>query len=342
LASGHTLSQSLSVTPVNDRVNDRDAEKTADERPHRYTDALVPQVRRRGLTLLLEDLPGWAKMTAAAVLGLLVVLAGAAIVRAVRSPGEPALAAEPTELTAETLDVSFGLGPGVVYEQADQKTFEFDLPASPPSMVLVHYEAQDIDAKEVAIMVNNADLGFVPADSVAGRQLELLVPPDQLKAGQKNSITFDNLRNPPGRDNWRVSRLSLEARHLSPLIDNEAVGAAQKKIDEGNALYTQQKAAKDNLLKAWVAYREAYLTLVGNGTSQAKALLPVAKAKSDEVGLQLDKECGRLLAAAKKQMDDKEPQEANASLAKIDEEFTSDEHRCRGLAAEKRDEYLLK
>ncbi|MFT3842957.1 MAG: FHA domain-containing protein [Myxococcaceae bacterium] len=331
-----SISQSVSVTPVND------GEPTADERPGRHTDAIVPSVRRRGLWGWFDALPGWAKMTGAAVLGLLVVLVGAAIVRAVRGPSEPALPQEPTELTADPVDVSFGLGQGVVYEQSDQKTFEFDLPASPASMVLVHYEASDIGAKEVAIMVNNNDLGFVPADTVEGRQLEVLVPPDQLKPGQKNTITFDNLQNPPGRETWRVSRLSLLVQHLSPLVAEEAVAGAQQKIDEGNALYVQQKAAPDNLFKAWVAYREAYLMLIANGTTKGKAMLPVARAKAEEVGLQLDKECGRLLTAAKKEMDDAQPQEARASLQKIADEFSSGEHPCQARAAEKREEYMLK
>jgi pSer/pThr/pTyr-binding forkhead associated (FHA) protein len=331
--------RSLSVTPVNDP-----GESTADERPHRHhhTDALVPRTNARPLRLMLEDLPGWAKTGGAAVLGLFVVLLGAVLFRLARGPVEPALPPEPDELSQEPINFSFGLGPGVDFEQPDQRTFTFLVPLSPPTLALIHYEAQDVDGKEVAILVNNADLGFVPADGVAGRQVELVVGPETLQGGQKNAITFDNLRNPPGRESWRVSRLAVTLQRLSPLEPAAAIADAGRRVEAGNGLYKDQRLAPDNLFKAYVAYRGAWLTLVGNDSGAAKALLKVAKAKADEVGLQLDKECARLIAAAKQQMDEKNPQQARVSLNQIEAEFSSDEHRCRALAAERREEYLLK
>ncbi len=318
-------------------------ESTRDERPTRFTDALAPRAPRRGLLARVLELPAGVRTVFAALAGLLVVLAGAQVYRLVRGPAEPSLPPEPDQLTKEPIALSFGLGPGVDYERADQKELYFDVPVSPPSAVLLHYEASEVEKGEVAILVNNADLGFVPPDlGVSDRQLETLVPPELLKRGARNVVTFDNVKNPPGRESWRVAHLSYELWPLSPLEAGEAVKHAEELVDRGNRLYTNQKAAPGNLFLAWKAYREAWLTLVGVNVPAVKTLSPVAKAKEDEVGQQLDRECARLLLEAKKAMEQKQPEEARRALDSVGERFPGEEHRCRSLANERRDEYLLR
>ncbi len=329
--------------PSGRSLHDTHSDPTRDERPTRRTDALAPRVRRQGPLERLGALEGWARTGLAALAGLLVVLLGAVVFRAVRSPGDGGLPAEPDQLTAEVLPYSFGLGPGVDFERPDEKVFSFQVPASPAAAVLVHYEAKDVKKGDVSILLNGTEVGLVPPDlEGVERRLETLLPVELLERGKANTLVFDAVKNPPGRSSWRVARLSVQLLPLSPLSADEAYRVANEKVDQGNQLYAHLKVAPQNLFLAFRAYREAWQTLVGTAAAPSKRLFSVAKAKADEVNQQLDRECGKQLLEAKKQMELKQPQLAKQSLDELDRAFPGDEHPCRSLANQARDEYLLR
>src|SRR5439155_12822393 len=113
---------------------------------------------------------------------------------------------------APTSEKSLGLGRGVPYERPDMKIFNFPAAAATRLVGVLHYQAKDISKEEVAISVNGFDLGFVPPDTLdtANRELELVLPAQQIKKGENNVLVFDNVRNPPGEDPWRIWNLWLE------------------------------------------------------------------------------------------------------------------------------------
>src|SRR6185369_1463082 len=113
---------------------------------------------------------------------------------------------EPSDLGGAPIEHSFGLGEGVDYERVDQKVFDFDFKSPVKVVVLLHFQARDISAGEVLISVNGTDVGAVPADTLAvnDRSNEALVPPNALVRNGKNKIIFDNSKNPPGHDPWRI------------------------------------------------------------------------------------------------------------------------------------------
>jgi hypothetical protein len=88
-------------------------------------------------------------------------------------------------------------------------TFEF----SPPTLAIpvLHFQARDVSTGEVVVTVNGKDVGLVPGDTIdADRKLELVIDPGLLNKGEPNLLVFDNVRNPPNADPWRIWNVWLE------------------------------------------------------------------------------------------------------------------------------------
>ncbi len=253
-----------------------------------------------------------------------------------------ALPREPAELSATPIPYSFGLGDDVHYLRPDAKEFTFEVVTATDAAVLVHYQSQEISADEVLVNCNGDELGQVPVDiGVPDRQVETLIPPRVIKRGEKNRLVFDNVQNPPGTDTWRVSNISIEVLPVPPLTPAEAMKSARDNVKRGQLLMTQREAGSENVFRAWKAYRQAWQALLAVPDGERATYFEQVRRRADEIGQELDQQCGKLMLDAKKQMELRHPGRAKEILEQVSQFFPTAEHRCHTLANEKLTEYQL-
>ncbi len=290
---------------------------------------------------------GWALKTRAAIAagsGLSLSLVIIALIRFFSPEPGPELPPEPDRLTVtrERVHYFFGYGEGVEYLHVDSKEFVFDFVTPTEAAVLLHYQAQEIDRDEVSIAVNGAEIGFVPPDiGVPDRELEALVPQRVLKRGERNSIVFDNVRNPPGKERWRVGEIWLEVLPVPPATAAEAIRRARELGRQAGQLYAQREVGQENVFRSWRAYRLAWQVLLAVPEEQRTSLFEQMRRKSDELAQELDRQCGALMLEAKKQMELKNPDRAKEILESVAGVFPNNEHRCHALAMDRIAEYQL-
>ena len=283
-----------------------------------------------------------AALTAVASLIVTVVIIG--LIQLFRADPGTELPPEPDRMhvTNERIRHSFGLGDGVDYPRPEAKQFAFDFVTPTDAAILLHYLAQEIDREEVVVIVNGVDVGFVPPDiGVPDRQIETLIPQRALKRGEKNTLVFDNVRNPPGKERWRVGDLWLELLPVPPATPAEAIRRSRDLAKQAGQLYAQRDVGSENVFRAWKAYRQSWQLLLVVPDEQRTTLFEQTRRKADEIGQELDRQCGALMLEAKKQMELKNPERAKEILQEIALYFPTNEHRCHALANEKLDEYQL-
>lgn len=291
------------------------------------------------LTYAFGELPRAARVAVIA-LGSLFMLGLAGLVVVTMLPKKQASAGpEPAEITggAPTIEQSFGLGDGVTFERSDMKIFTFTAAAATRIVGVLHYQARDITKDEVAVSINGFDLGFVPPDTLdtATRELELVLPAQQIKRGQQNQLVFDNTRNPPGEDAWRVWNLWLELIAIPDMSPEETINAVKEDLDRSQKFYDQRDIGADNLFKSWKGYREAWLKLESMA-NRPDELYIVARSQQREIAALLDKRCSMLVLDYQKAMNAKRPDRKKARTVSEDmlRYFPSREHRCHGLGRE--------
>lgn len=326
--------------------------------PARHTDAIpahesaADRARKRrqiNATLGSQALHWWTSLpvrsqaTATGLSALIAVLAIFTLAQLFRSDEVP-LPPEPGRLqvSSERIRRTFGLGDGVDYPRSDSKDFSFDFVTPTEAALLVHYQAQDIDRDEVVVTVNGQEVGFVPPDiGVPDREIETLITQHALKRGEKNVLTFDNTRNPPGKERWRVGHIWLELLPVPPTGNAEAIRRARDLAKQAGQLYAQRDVGSENVFRSWKAYRQSWQLLLVVPEGQRTSLFEQARRKADEIGQELDRQCGQLMLEAKKQMELKNPEGAKDILTSVTLYFPTNEHRCHALANEKLDEYQL-
>ncbi len=290
------------------------------------------------------SLPTKSQAIITGVCSLIVTVIIIGLVQVFRPEAGVNLPSEPDRLhiTSERIRHSFGLGDGVDYPRGDGKQFTFDFVTPTDAAILVHYLAQDIDRDEVSVIVNNADVGFVPPDiGVPDREIETLIPQRVLKRGEKNTLVFDNVKNPPGKERWRVGDLWLELLPVPPSTPSEAIRRSRDLARQAGQLYAQRDVGSENVFRSWKAYRQSWQLLLVVPEEQRTSLFEQTRRKADEIGMELDRQCGALMLEAKKQMELKNPERAKEILLEVAQYFPTNEHRCHALANEKLDEYQL-
>ncbi len=290
------------------------------------------------------SLPTKSQAIITGVCSLIATIVIISLVQVFRPEAGVSLPSEPDRLhiTSERIRHSFGLGDGVDYPRVDSKQFSFDFVTPTDAAILVHYLAQDIDRDEVAIIVNNAEVAFVPPDiGVPDREIETLIPPRVLKRGEKNTLVFDNVRNPPSKERWRVGDIWLELLPVPPASSAEAIKRARDLARQAGQLYAQRDVGSENVFRSWKAYRQSWQLLLVVPEEQRATLFDQTRRKADEIGMELDRQCGALMLEAKKQMELKNPERAKEILLEVAQYFPTNEHRCHALANEKLDEYQL-
>ncbi|AKQ65336.1 Adenylate cyclase [Myxococcus hansupus] len=247
-----------------------------------------------------------------------------------RGDGRPS-GAEPEDLGFEVIADSFGLGEGVTWENPDHKSFAFQFVTPTRAVAVVHYMARGISKEEVSLVLNGVDLGWVPPDvsMATERELEQILPPAVLRRGELNSIVFDNVRNPPGQETWRVWNLRLEIIPVPELPQEELLAKARQYVTAGARFYESRDVGAENLFKAWQQYRFAWVTLEALDTKPD--IYQDVRFQLAQVSGELDHKCSQLMLDFQRSVQYRNARTARAALQEMGRRFPTAEHRCHNL-----------
>jgi hypothetical protein len=242
---------------------------------------------------------------------------------------------EPEILTGEPVEASFGVGPDVTYERVDSKSFDFEVKSPVQVMVVLHYQAKDISSKdEVNITVNGVELSWLPPDTLDSneRTLEVLVPANLVKRGEINTVTFDNVKNPPETDAWKIWNLWIEVAVLPEKDEAGLIAEAEQKFKRGTLKWEQRDIGASNRWDAYKNFREAWLTLEAMPASARPYTYQLARDRMLEAKRSLDEKCNELLLKSKSAFQFGRYDEARYELGHVKEFFPSRSHPCQARA----------
>ena len=287
------------------------------------------------LSLMWNELPKLARVAVGALGVLLSVGVLAAMVWfIVPKPGDgKAKGPEPVTLAPNgaPIEASFGLGDDVTYARPDMKIFGFNANSPTRVVAVLHYQAKDISKDEVTIALNGAEQGFVPPDTMdtQNRGLEAVFPPNQVKAGEDNQIVFDNTRNPPADDPWRIWNVWLEILPIPELSAEDTLREVRTNVEKAQKFYELRDVGPDNLFKAWKTYREAWLLLESMPDDKREGYDAVRRSMRD-LQPELDKKCSVMLLDFQRvlQAKKKDYRKARQILEDIGRYFPTREHWC--------------
>lgn len=239
---------------------------------------------------------------------------------------------EPNQLGNTPIEASFGLGTdgeAVDWERPDQKVFDFEFKAPVKAVVVLHYQAKDVSSGEVVIYVNGAEIGQVPPDTlgVNERQIELLIKPELLKKGEPNKVVFDNVKNPPGADPWRIWNPWVEVALLPELPPEQLRQEASNEYMKGMKMWEQREIGAGNTWSAYKAFRETWLMLESHPDPKPSTY-NLARDKMKDAAIELDRLCNKLLLGAQTSYNQKHFEEARNELEHINEFFPERKHPC--------------
>ena len=184
----------------------------------------------------------------------------------------------------------------------------------------------------MAISLNGNDLGTVPPDTMDAdtRERDVVLPAAALKVGdEQNTITFDNVLNPPQDDPWKWWNIWLEVTPVPDMSADEARRRAQQEIDRAAKLYEGRNVGAENLFRAWKTYRDVWLVLEAT-PNHDQALHQIARTKMSEIRPELDRKCNGLIVEYRKALNQR-PQDlvkGRAILEDIPTSFPTREHPC--------------
>ncbi|MFO0598486.1 MAG: FHA domain-containing protein [Myxococcaceae bacterium] len=283
------------------------------------------------------------RIATAGGLGLLgLALIGGLIAAAIPNDAKPK-PKEPTIIGADPIEYSFGLGPDVMFENADQKSFDFEVKSPVAVMVVLHYASKDINSKEeVSIAVNGVEVGWLPPDTLDSgeKQLEVIIPANLVKRDDINTVTFDNVRNPPEEDTWMIRSLWIEIAVLPEKDEAGLKADAEEKYKRGMVEWEQRDIGASNRWDAYKNFREAWLTLEAiPGTRPYTYQL--SRDKMQEARRALDEKCRELLLKARSAFNFGKFDEARYELDHIKDFFPTNNHPCQYKAEVERQQMDL-
>ncbi|WNG35995.1 FHA domain-containing protein [Archangium violaceum] len=248
---------------------------------------------------------------------------------------------EPRALGLQALSDSFGLGEGVTWEQPDMKAFDFEFVSPTRAVAVLSYQASGISKEEVSLSVNATAVGWVPPDTTSSteRELQQILPPSVLNRNERNQLVFDNVRNPPGEDSWRVWNLRLEIIPVPDMPPEELLETARGYVAKARNFYERKDIGAENLTLAWENYRSAWITL--EALDEKPDLYQDVRHMLGQVAVDLDHKCGQLMLDFQRNIQFKDRKRAARVLDEINRRFPTPAHRCHNLAAEKASEYGL-
>jgi hypothetical protein len=254
--------------------------------------------------------------------------------------GGPRRGPEPMELSNKAIPDSFGLGEGVSWAKADLKNFTWEYTAATRAVVILHFQAQSISQGEVVVTVNGVDVGQVPADTLASRDrsLEIMIPPNLLKKGEVNRIVFDNTKNPPGEDEWRIWNVRVEKALLPDLPPDELVAKARESYSRGRLNFERMDVGARNRYEAWKSFRESWLLLEAHPEPKPDLYFE-SRDRMKEAQQEMDKTCAKLLLETEGYYNQRNFKNARDTLDHIREYFPEYDQPCATHAENKRLEY---
>jgi hypothetical protein len=271
-----------------------------------------------------------------AVVGMLVN-----VFRPVKGAGKPQ-GLEPTQLLPTPIPDSFGLGDGVTWNRPDLKEFHFEFASPTRAVAVLHYQASDISqSREVSISLNGAEVGWIPADSAETdeRELQLLLPLSLLRRDALNWLVFDNTRNPPGEERWRVWNMYVEVIPVPELSAEQLLVQARVQAATARRFHEQKDVGSENLFKSWKLFRSAWITLEALETKPD--LYEDVRYRLAETAREMDQQCRKLMLDFQRSVQYRDGDKALATLQEVLRRFPTTEHRCHNLAIEKATEYEL-
>ncbi|HYH97785.1 FHA domain-containing protein [Hyalangium sp.] len=254
--------------------------------------------------------------------------------------GGPGRGPEPMELSNKAIPDSFGLGEGIRWPKADLKNFTWEYAAATRAVVILHFQAQGISQGEVVVTVNGVDVGQVPADTLASRDrpLEMMIPPNLLKKGEVNRIVFDNTKNPPAEDEWRIWNVRVEKALLPDLPPNELVAKAREAYSRGRLNFERMDVGARNRYEAWKSFREAWLLLEAHPEPKPDLYFE-SRDRMKDAQQELDKTCAKLLLETEGYYNQRNFKNARDTLDHIRGYFPEYDQPCATHAENKRAEY---
>jgi hypothetical protein len=281
--------------------------------------------------LLWQDLPKGARALLA-IFGTLLTVGTIALAGYVAWPRQRINRVEPKSFPADgaLIEDSFGEG-NVTFRTPDQKTFTFNATSPTRIVGVLHYQAANISTDEVSLNLNGQDLGTVPPDNidVDSREVELILPAAILKPRDENLIVFDNVKNPPGDDEWKIWNLWVEIIPVPEMSAEEARRRAGGEIEKASKAWEMREVGAANLFRAWKTYREAWLLLEATPDAPAE-LLTLSRTRMKEIRPELDRKCNSMIIKFQSIVNTRPDAvaEGRQVLENIPEHFPTREHPC--------------
>ncbi len=279
------------------------------------------------------------KIAASAGLGIVVLGLLGLLFVAVRPEDAKPKPKEPDTISSSPIEYSFGVGPGVMYEREDSKSFDFEVKSPVQVMAVLQLQAKDINSKdEVSITVNGVEVGWLPPDTldVNDRTVEVIIPANLVKRGEINTVTFDNVRNPPESDHWRIWNIWLEIAVLPEKDDVGLIADAEEKFRRGMLEWDQRDIGASNRWDAYKNFRESWLTLEALPAERRPYTYSLARDKMNEARRALDVQCKDLLLKARSAYEYGKYDQARYELDHLKHFFPSRAHPCQFRAEAER------
>ncbi|MBL8919098.1 MAG: FHA domain-containing protein [Myxococcaceae bacterium] len=281
--------------------------------------------------LMWQDLPKGARALLA-VFGTILLVGTVALAGYVAWPRQRINRVEPKSfpLDGALIEDSFGEG-RVTFRTPDQKAFTFNATSPTRIVGVLHYQAANISTDEVTVNLNGQDLGTVPPDNidVESREIELILPAAVLKPRDENLIIFDNVKNPPGEDEWKIWNLWVEIIPVPEMSADEARRRAGAEIERASKAWEMREVGAANLFRAWKTYREAWLLLEATPDAPAE-LLTLSRTRMKEIRPELDRKCNSMIIKFQSIVNTRPDAfaEGRQVLENIPEHFPTREHPC--------------
>jgi len=163
-----------------------------------------------------------------------------------------------------------------------------------------------------------------------------MIPSQLLKKGETNRIVFDNTKNPPGDDEWRIWNVSLEKVLLPEIPPEQLVEEARKAYARGRKNMETAEVGARNRYEAWKSFREAWLLLEAHPEPKPD-LYYESRERVKETQKELDRVCSKLMLEVESYSNKQNWEAASSTLNHIREYFPDDyDQSCAYMAEVKR------
>src|SRR5207302_1922124 len=106
----------------------------------------------------------------------------------------------------------------------------------------------EISPKEVYVLCNGVEVGTVPPDTAdPDREVEAVLPPEALRRNELNAVVFDNVKNPPENETWRIANPWIEVIPIPEVRRTDVVARARDFARQGGDYFKLRDVGAENL-----------------------------------------------------------------------------------------------